>query len=218
MKQWVVTVNSDVSVVRINPSNLRIEEDMMDFLSDLMDKDPNTSERSATLATRYNPFHIYNSTMKERKISKVRYSYKPEIDKFPTGLYSFKIPVPSQAWSLHSLLTVLKLLFPFASVSCPAVFLSQTWYPSCNESYSQRGFKRLIDLAKTKIFSNKRCEDERIILQEYLSKYKNKTSKLKVSKDTYAVNAMSDISILTKVPYKPRLLCPYVTFSQADDP
>ena len=195
-KKWVVDVNAEVNVVRMSPLNLRIDEDMMDSLFDLMQKDQNSSERSATLATRYNPFHFYNSTMKEFKMSKVRLSYKPEIDKFPTGLYSFRIPVPSQAWSLQSVLTVLKFLFPLASISCPIVFLSRTWYPNCNNSYYERGFKRLIDLAKTKIFSNKRYEEERIVLEENLSKYKNKSSKLKISKDTNVTDATSDISKL----------------------
>ena len=195
-KKWVVDVNAEVNVVRMSPLNLRIDEDMMDSLFDLMQKDQNSSERSATSATRHNPFHLYNSTMKEFKISKVRLSYKPEIHKFPTGLYSFRIPVPSQAWSLQSVLTVLKFLFPLASISCPTVFLSRTWYPSSNNSYYERGFRRLIDLAKTKIFSNKRSEEERIILQENLSKYKIKSSKLKISKDNNVTDATSDISKL----------------------
>ena len=172
-KQWILSVNPTINIVRINPANLRIGEDMIESFVDLLKKDEKISSRFATFAARHDPLLLLNSDTKRLKIPNVRLSFRSEIGTFQSGLCCYKIPLPLPALSLPSLLTILKLLFPLAFVSCPAIYLADTWHPNINNKCFKRGFKRLIDLAKIKIFVAKRSFEERKILQDYLSQFNN---------------------------------------------
>lgn len=155
-RKWLQSVNPDVAVVRLNPASLLITEDTMQTLLTLLniEGDRNTCHRDSTFDIRYNPLSSSND-VSDQLHSTIRYSIRPRINSCKSGLNIIDIPlsqVPCSStpqWSLPSLLSMLRLLFPVASLSCPAIYLTDAWQASTRGSHT--GFKRMIELARMKV-------------------------------------------------------------------
>ena len=201
-RQYVQSVNPSVHVVRINPTSLRLEEDTVETLISLLSlKKGGKSVRSSVYSVRYDPLLSAGPERGLHRPLRVRQSHRPEIDTFPAGLHTVRIPAPSsslQPWSLRSIVTVLQLVFPLAPVSVLAASLSDTWQANINES---RGFKRLIDLARVKVFTARRCDLERKELNETLVELKKRGTKAKgtdrkAAEKVRVKEGVSDVSML----------------------
>ena len=209
-KVWIQSVNSSVNVVRLNPTNIRLEEDTLDVLINLLKATEINSSgshnvRSSIYTVRHDPLSILtnkNNCKIPKQIS-VRRSLRPEINSYHSGLCTLNVPMPSSVWSIQSLLSVLQLLFPLATVSCPSTLLIESWCANnVDRSIGNTGFNRLIKLATYKVFSARRCEEERRVMKKILSEFKNSgnkklTQKLKNGKEMVSEITMLKVGILS---------------------
>ena len=186
IRQWAESVNSEVEFVKINPSSMRFEEEITDLLVSLADPlRCHLSKREMSSRVRHST-HLNNPT--DIHISR---SHVPDEVSYNTGLCSLHLSpataqsassLPQQIWSVQSLLSVLQVLFPSASVCCPSTALSESWCTApttvsntistitstSHVTTPVRGFQRLIQLAKAKVFAARRTSTEASALAELL--------------------------------------------------
>lgn len=180
-RKWIIERNSSVEVVRIKLTSLRLDEDALDrLLSYLKGSGSALSARESSYRARHGPLWASD------KVPNVRMSFGPGSSSIPR-LRTIRMPVsllqarpssasvPASMWSLPSLLSTLQLIFPHATVNCTPCLLVDDWHASSSENSlsASRGFKRLTDLARLKVFSDRRFSEERRIHQLFLSKVKD---------------------------------------------
>lgn len=180
-RKWIMERNSSAEVVRIKLTSLRLDEDALDrLLSYLKVSGSALTARESSYRARHGPLCASD------KAPNVRMSFGPGSSSIPR-LRTLRMPVsllqarsssasvPASMWSLPSLLSTLQLIFPHATVNCAPCLLVDDWRVSSSENSSSaiRGFKRLTDLARRKVFSDRRFSEERRIHQLFLSKVKN---------------------------------------------
>jgi hypothetical protein len=185
-RKWIMECNPSVEVVRIKLTSLRLDEETVDRLLSTL-KAPESAlgtAREAAYRARHGP--LINSD----KMPNVRLSHGSGSSALPR-LRTLRVPIsllparapsdpatsPPPAWSVPSLLSILQLIFPHANVSCAPCLLLNDWRATsvATSSSASRGFKRLADLARLKVFSERRFSEERRIHQLFLSKVLNET-------------------------------------------
>jgi hypothetical protein len=185
-RKWIMECNPSVEVVRMKLTSLRLDEETVDRLLSTIKAPENAlgTAREAAYRARHGP--LINSD----KMPNVRLSYgsgssalprlrtlRMPISLLPTRTPSDPASSPPPVWSVPSILSILQLIFPHANVCCTPCLLLNDWRATsvATSSSASRGFKRLADLARLKVFSERRFSEERLSHQLFLSKVLNET-------------------------------------------
>jgi hypothetical protein len=185
-RKWIIERNPSVEVVRMKLTSLRLDEATVERLLSTLKSPENAlgTAREAAYRARHGPLIASDNA------PTVRLSYGPgssalprlrtlrmTVSLLPARTPSVSASSPPSAWSVPSLLSILQLIFPQATVSCTPCFLVDDWRAtSVATSWStSRGFKRLADLARSKVFSERRFSRERQNHRLFLSEVLNES-------------------------------------------
>lgn len=203
-RKWITERNPTVEVVRMKLTSLRLDEDTVEkLLSTLTSSESaHCTAREATYRVRHGPL------LASDRVPNVRLSYGPGPYTLPR-LRTLRMPISllpvrstsasASAWSVPSLFSILQLIFPHATVSCTPSLLLADWRATstaANSSSASRGFKRLTDLARLKVFSERRFSEERRIHQLFLSKVRDETEQPRTGSESQRGGEMRKINRL----------------------
>jgi hypothetical protein len=170
LRQWLSQFNADATAVRVTPANLRLEADAVDLVlrrlraASVVPGSVVSSTKPLCASKGYGaPLPTAHEEREWSVNSKVRRSHC-YIASLPV-LQTMQVLPPAQSgsWSINSLVSVLKVLFPRAVLSNNVA--GDTWkVPSITDDPFFRGLcgLRLASaLAKVKVMTKRQCEQER---------------------------------------------------------
>jgi len=175
LRQWLAAFNADAVAVRVTPSNLRLEADAIDLLLSrlraavVVAASVVSACKPLCAAKGYGtPLPTAPAEREWNVTSKLRRSHA-YVASVPV-LQTMRVLPPNKgkddvggAWSINSLVSVLKILFPRAVLSNNVA--GDTWkVPRITDDpffHGLAGLRLAAALAKVKVMTRRQCEEER---------------------------------------------------------
>lgn len=175
-KDWLSVVNPKVVCLKLTPSSNKIDDDVFSGLLEFVfsrKSRPYNRYSNMTWITRG-----YGSSFKHNgeRLTMRKSSSALALASITSGISHRHFHLPAnERWSASLLLTTLHVLFPKATENITSSFGESSWHIPPN-IHNLRGWARIVELAKVKVFSKQQLEEGRKTLEKKIANYSNEKS------------------------------------------